>query len=137
MSDYIQIRLSDANAMLDSIRASYNNGYLRFYNGTKPATCATALSGNTLGSEHRFASVAFPSSASGGTIVAASISTDPSADAGLTPIFWRAFASDGTTVLSQGDAGVTGSGAAAQFTVVPTVTGQVIFVTSFSITIPT
>ena len=53
------------NAEADALARLLDNGYLRLYNGTKPATADTALSGNTLLAELRFNATSAPA-ASGG-----------------------------------------------------------------------
>lgn len=99
-------QLADAtvNAQADALSALLNNGYLRIYSGTQPATANTALSGNTLLAELRFSATAAPA-AVGGLITFNAITADSSADATGTATFFRAFKSDGTTVVMDGSVG--------------------------------
>lgn len=106
----MNVALARRNEALDAIANDFNNGYARVYNGTKPTNADTALSGNTLLAELRFAATAFPA-ASGGVLTANALTADSSADATGTPTFVRCFASDGTTVICDLTAGV-GSGEA-------------------------
>lgn len=102
----LNTQLSNAavNAEADALAALLNNGYLRIYSGTQPATADTALSGNTLLAELRFGATAFPA-ASGGLLTANAITADSSADATGTASFFRALKSDGTTVILDGTVG--------------------------------
>lgn len=99
-------QLADAtvNAQADALAALLNNGYLRLYSGTQPASADTALSGNTLLAELRFSATAAPA-ASGGLITFNAITSDSSADATGTASFFRAFRSDGTTAVMDGSVG--------------------------------
>lgn len=102
----VDTKITDAvaNAQANVIGDSLDNGYIRIYSGTAPVTADTALSGNTLLAELRFNAAAFPA-ASAGVITAAAITGDAAADATGTATFFRAFASDGTTVKWQGTCG--------------------------------
>lgn len=99
-------QLADAtvNAQADALSALLNSGYLRIYSGTQPANANTALSGNTLLAELRFAATAAPAAVSG-LITFNAITSDTSADASGTASFFRAFKSDGTTVVFDGSVG--------------------------------
>ena len=99
------------SAALVAAGARLNTGYLRIYSGTRPATPDTALSGNTLLAELRYAASAFgaPTPAEPDMMTAAAIIQDASADATGTATFFRSFQSDGTTVEFDGNVGVTGS----------------------------
>ena len=99
---------AEAGAYLDSRASQYNSGYIRFYNGTRPATGDTALSGNTLLATCRFGSTAFPA-ASSRVLTANAITGDTSAAATGVPTFARLFKSDGTTVLCDCSVGISGA----------------------------
>jgi hypothetical protein len=99
-----QLSNATVNAQADALSALLNSGYLRIYSGTQPATADTALSGNTLLAELRFSATAAPA-ASGGLITFNAITSDSSADATGTASFFRAFKSDGTTVVMDGSVG--------------------------------
>jgi hypothetical protein len=106
----VDTKITDAvaNAQANIIGDALDNGYLRIYSGTVPATADAALSGNTLLAELRFNAAAFPT-ASAGVITAAAITGDTAADATGTATFFRAFASDGSTVKWQGTVGTSAS----------------------------
>jgi hypothetical protein len=96
------------NSQIDNLTARLNNGYFRFYAGTKPATADAALSGNTLLAELRFAATAF-APASGASATSNAIAQDASADADGTATFVRCFASDGTTAVCDLTVGTSGA----------------------------
>lgn len=103
-----QLSNAAANAEAAALAALLNNGYLRIYSGTKPANANTALSGNTLLAELRFAATAFPAAVAG-LLTANAITADSSADASGTASFFRALESDGTTVVMDGTVGTSGT----------------------------
>lgn len=90
------------------IRDACNSLYLNLYNGTEPATPATALSGNTLLASMQLAATSGTISSGVLTFDTTGI-TDSSANATGTPTFARIGASDGTSCVVQLTAGV-GSG---------------------------
>jgi hypothetical protein len=102
----LDTQISDAtvNAQADALATLLNNGYLRLYSGTKPATADTALAGNTLLAELRFSATAAPAAVSG-LLTFNAITADASADASGTVTFFRAFKSDGTTPIMDGTVG--------------------------------
>ena len=97
----------------DAVTARCNNGVMRIYAGSVPATADTALSGNTLLAELTFGATAF-GAASNGVATANATGQDSSNDATGTPTFFRAFETGGTVVVFQGTAGATGGGAELQ-----------------------
>lgn len=96
-----------ASAEMDALTALLNTGYIRVYDGTRPATVNTALSGNNLLAEARFQSTAFPASTNG-VAVANAITSVAVALTG-TASFYRLLKSDGTTAIQDGDVGTSGS----------------------------
>jgi hypothetical protein len=92
------------NAATDAKALLWNSGKVRIYDGTRPATPETALSGNTLLAEPTMNATAFGAS-SGGTATANAITADSSADATGTATFARVFKSDGTTVITDLEVG--------------------------------
>jgi len=100
------LKLSNAavNAEADAFSDLLDNGYLRIYSGTQPATADTALSGNTLLAELRFSNPA-SGAAVAGVITFSAITSDTSADATGTATFFRALKSDGTSVVFDGSVG--------------------------------
>jgi hypothetical protein len=128
------------NRALDAKTARYNNGYQRWYNGTRPAGPNTALSGNTLLCELRYGSPAFGSAASG-VATANAITQDSGADAGGTATFVRNFESDGTTAVSDMSIGLSiaagGTGAEEVLSSkIALLLGDVVQVSSVTITDP-
>lgn len=97
------------NAAQTGRKVLYDNGYLRYYSGTRPVNVAAGLGGATLLAENRFAATAF-GSPSGGVLTAAAI-TGANATQSGTVSFAAAFKSDGTTIISLHDVGLAGSGA--------------------------
>lgn len=97
------------NAQLDALDTyAANAALLRIYDGTPPATADTALSGNTLLAELTMGSPPF-GAASSGTLTAAAITSDSSANATGTASFFRIYKADGTTVVLQGTVGTSGA----------------------------
>jgi len=86
------------NLMADGVDGEFNNGYLRIYSGTRPATPATAITTQVLLAELRFANPA-AASVTNGVITFDTISPDTSANATGTASWARCFKSDGTTAV--------------------------------------
>lgn len=107
MANALSLANVAANAEADAFSDLLDNGYLRIYSGTKPATADTALSGNTLLAELRYANPA-SGAAVAGVITFSAITSDSSADATGTATFFRAFKSDGTTAVYDGTVGTSG-----------------------------
>lgn len=120
-----------ANAACDAMAALLNNGYLRIYSGTQPATADTALSGNTLLAELRFGATAFGSAAAG-VATANAITSDSSADATGTATFFRALKSDGSSVVYDGSVGTSSADLVLGSTSI--VSGAAVAVTSLTLT---
>jgi hypothetical protein len=92
------------NAEADALATLLNNGYLRIYDGAQPANADAALSGNTLLAELRFGNPAF-ASAVAGLLTANAMTADSAADATGNATFFRAYKSDGTSVVFDGTVG--------------------------------
>ncbi len=99
--------VAQRNAKLTAIATGYNTGFIRFYTGTRPATPATGLSGNTLLVSLTFSATAFGAAAAG-AITANAIGSGTAVATG-TVTFARFFASDGTTVLADCDVATSAS----------------------------
>lgn len=99
---------AQASRAADAVAVRCNNGKIRIYSGTAPATADTALSGNTLLAETSFAATAF-GAAVNGVATANAITGDSAIDASGTATFFRAFESDGTTVVFQGTVAASGA----------------------------
>jgi hypothetical protein len=128
----LRTSIVNRNAAADAQAALANNGYLRIYSGTKPATPETAASG-TLLAELRMNATAF-AAASGGVITANAITGDASADNTGTAGWFRILKSDGTTALWDGD--VSTSGAELNLNSTAISSGAAVDITSLTVTLP-
>jgi len=90
----------EANAL--AVRA--NNGYIRFYDGTRATNADTAVGAQVLLAELRFGATAF-GAAVNGVITANAITPDASANNAGTASWARILESDGTTVLWDDEVG--------------------------------
>ena len=106
----LNLKLADAlaNAEANAAAALFNNGYLRIYDGTQPATADTAITSQNLLAELRFGATAFGTAAAG-VITANPITADSSANNTGTATWFRALQSDGTTPLLDGSVGTSGA----------------------------
>lgn len=100
------LKMADAgvNAEANALAALLNNGYIRIYDGTQPATADTTISTQVLLAELRFGATAFGAAASG-VITSNPITPDSDANATGTATWFRALESDGTTPVLDGDVG--------------------------------
>ena len=120
------------NAQLDAITTAVGtSGILRIYSGSRPANVAAAITG-TLLAELVCNASAFAAAASGGVLTANAISNDSSANASGTATHYRLWKSDGTTAVIDGD--VSTSGADLNLDNTSINSGQVVSITSFTIT---
>jgi hypothetical protein len=103
----LQFSTTLRNAMMDQITSQVGaSGRLKLYSGTKPSTCAAALSGNTLLVDLPCSATLAAAAASGVLTLNALTETDSVASA--TASFFRLTTSGGTCV-AQGDVAVSGS----------------------------
>lgn len=120
------------NAQLDAITTAVGtSGILRIYSGSRPANVAAAITG-TLLAECVCNASAFAAAASGGVLTANAIADDSSANATGTASHYRLFRSDGTTAVIDGDVSTSGSDLNLDNTSINS--GQVVSITSFTIT---
>jgi len=96
-----------ANAAADAACALCNNGFLDIYDGTQPATADTAVTSQVKLAHLTFGATAF-GAASAGVATANAIGSDASADATGTATWFRAYKSDGTSVVFDGSVGTSG-----------------------------
>jgi hypothetical protein len=130
----IQLETTTRSSMLDAITTKVGGScQIRIYSGTKPATCATALSGNTLLAQLT-GNATFAAAASGGVLTLNAITNDSAADATGTASFFRIYDSGGTTCYCQGDVGTSGSDM--NLNTVSMVANAVVSITSFTLTAP-
>lgn len=99
-----QLANATVNGQADNLSARLNNGYLRIYDGTQATNADTALGAQVLLAELRFSATAAPA-ASNGLITFNAMTADASANAAGTASWYRALASDGTTVVMDGSVG--------------------------------
>ncbi len=120
------------NTATDAACALLNNGYLRFYDGTQPATADTAISTQNLLAELRWNATAFGASVAG--VATANAITSGTASASGTASWFRAFKSDGTTAVLDGSVGT--SGCDINLGTTSIVSGGVVSMSSFTYTLP-
>ncbi len=89
---------------MNAIKADFNTGYIRIYDGAQPAGPDTAITTQNLLSTLRFGATAFGSSSSG-VLTANAITSDASAALTGTAAWYRTLKSDGTTPLHDGTVG--------------------------------
>lgn len=121
------------NGMLDTIESSIGtDAILKIRDGSPPANCAAADSGNVL------ATLTLPTdwmnAASGGSKTKLGTWEDTSADATGTAGHFRIYESTGTTCHIQGTVTVTGGGGNLQVSDVNFTVGQDFQITTFTIT---
>jgi len=121
-----------ANLQANAIGDSLNTGYIRIYSGVQPDTADTALSGQVLLAELRFAADAF-AAAVAGVITANAITSDSSANADGTATWARILQSNGTTVMFDGSVGL--ADAEVIINAVEIVTGAVVSCSGITLTI--
>lgn len=116
----LDTRLSIAaiNAQAAATGALCNNGYLRLYTAPRPALADDAATG-TLLAELRFAAAAFGSPLAG-VMAANPLTAEDAALADGAVAWFRAFSSDGTTAVMDGNVGTADSNI-----ILPTVTVSV------------
>lgn len=92
----LQTHINDVvvNAQAVAIQSLFNNAKIHIYNGTQPATAATAISGNTLGVILTMNATAFGSPASG--LLTANAITNGTATTAITPTWARITTNVGT-----------------------------------------
>jgi hypothetical protein len=103
-----QMAIATVNAQANTVITNLANGWCRIYSGTQPATADTAISSQVLLAELRYAATAAPAP-SNGLITFNAMTADSSANNTGTATWFRSFASDGTTVVMDGNVGATGS----------------------------
>lgn len=126
-------RNAAADAIVDLLDAGAGAGYVEVRTGSQPATPNTAATG-TLLATLPLSDPAF-GAASNGTATAAAITSDTAADATGTAAWFRAYDSAGNAVI---DGSVTATGGGGDMTLSSTsiVTGGVVNVTGWTVTMP-
>lgn len=103
-----QLANATVNGQADNLSARLNSGFLRIYDGAQPATADTALGAQVLLAELTFGATAAPAAVNG-LITFNAITADASANATGTATWFRAFSSNGTTVVMDGSVGTSAS----------------------------
>jgi|SRR6187455_218551 len=130
------------NGVLDAIETAVGTApKFRIYSGTEPATCAAALSGNTLLAEFTLDSDWMSAAASGvknmikgGTTVSGANPYTTTGAATGTATFYRIYDSAGTNAHEQGTVGTSGTDAIIDNTSIAS--GQTVNLTQYQKTAP-
>lgn len=121
-----------AEAEAAALAALYVSGSVKVYSGTRPATVATALGANTLLASFPFGATPWTAGAVDGVYTASGVPNAVTAVATGTATFARAFKSDGTTAITDVDAGTTGTELILASTSI--VSGTTVTLTAYTIT---
>ena len=132
MPNNLKLSNNVVNSQADALSDLADNGYLRIYDGTQPATADTAISTQVLLAELRFNATAAPA-ASNGVLTFNAITQDLNANNTGTASWFRALKSDGSTVLFDGAVGTSGSDINIATTAI--VAGAIVGVSSFVYTV--
>lgn len=132
MPNNLKLSNNVVNQQADALSDLADNGYLRIYDGTQPATADTAISTQVLLAELRFNATAAPA-ASNGVLTFNAITQDSSANNTGTASWFRALKSDGSTALFDGAVGTSGSDINIATTAI--VAGAIVGVSSFVYTV--
>lgn len=132
MPNNLKLSNNVVNPQADALSDLADNGYLRIYDGTQPATADTAISTQVLLAELRFNATAAPA-ASNGVLTFNAITQDSSANNTGTASWFRALKSDGSTALFDGSVGTSGSDINIATTAI--VAGAIVGVSSFVYTV--
>ena len=132
MPNNLKLSNNVVNPQADALSDLADNGYLRIYDGTQPATADTAITTQVLLAELRFNATAAPSAVAG-VLTFNAITQDSSANNTGTASWFRALKSDGSTVLFDGSVGTSGSDINIATTSI--VAGAIVGVSSFVYTV--
>jgi len=132
MANNLKLSNEAVNAEADAFSVLLDNGYLRIYDGTQPATANTAIGSQVLLAELRFNADAAPIAVNG-VLAFNAITQDSSANNTGTASWFRALKSDGSTVLFDGTVGVSGCDINIATTAI--VAGAIVGVTSAGYTV--
>lgn len=127
------------DAVVDRLDLGSGAALLRIYSGTVPTDADTALGAQVLLAELVMSDPAFGAAADiapGARATASAIADDSSANATGTAAFFRVYQSDGTTCEMQGSVTATGGGGQLEINTVSIVSGALVQVTAFTVTMP-
>lgn len=108
MTTSVSVAVATRNAQADALARNLDTGSIKIYSGTVPTDADTALSGNTLLASLPLQPTSAPAASSGTLTFDTTGVTDASIDASGVASFFRAFETDGTTVVTQGLVGTSG-----------------------------
>lgn len=133
-----KISNATAQAMLTQLATSLNSGILRIYDGAQPTDVDTAIGAQTLLAELTINATAFVISdaAPGALATANAITGDTSANATGTAAWFRAFQTDGTTAVIDGDVSATAGGGDLELDNTSIDASDTVNVTGWTITMP-
>jgi len=134
MAKDLKISNNAANIAADALKVRFNNGYLRIYQGTKPASADDGIGASTLLAELRFAATAYASQVNG-LITMNPLTKEDSAPTGGTAQWYRSLESDGTTAIGDGTCGVTGGTFDLEMPTTTIVVGQEVTCSNFTHTV--
>ena len=120
-----------ANAACDAMAALANSGRLKIYDGTQPATAATAVTTQNVLADLTMNATAF-GAASGGVATAIAITSESSADASGTATWFRLYKSDNSTVILDGSVGTSNADLVLNTTSI--VAGAAVSISAFTLT---
>jgi hypothetical protein len=130
----IQLSAAVRNARLDTIESTIGvAGVVKIRSGTPPANCAAADSGTVLAT-FNLASDWAAAASSGGKSFSGTPIQDSSADNTGTAGHFRLYASDGATCHMQGSVTITGGGGDMEIDNTSINAGQVVQITSWTLT---
>lgn len=132
MAKNTQLSNATVNGQADYLSDQLDNGYLRIYDGSQPATADTAIGSQVLLAELRFNVTAAPA-ASAGVLTFNAITADSSANATGTAAWARCLKNDGSSVVM--DVSVGTSDANVVLNTVSISSGGSVSVTSFTYTV--
>jgi hypothetical protein len=120
-----------ANTACDAMAALANSGFLRIYDGTKPATADTAVTSQVLLAELTMNATAF-GAAVAGVATANAVTQDASANNTGTATWFRVWKSNGTSPLWDGTVGISGTDLVLNSVAISS--GAAVSITSFTVT---
>lgn len=135
MANNLKMANAGVNAEADALSDQLDNGYLRIYDGSQPATADTAVGAQVLLAELRFNATAAPA-ASAGVLTFNAFTADSSANATGTAAWYRALKSDGTTSVMDGSVGDDSGTFDLELNTPNIVADAEVSVTSFTHTVP-
>src|SRR3954470_21205314 len=104
MANNLKMSNAAVNAEADALSDLLDNGFLRIYDGSQPATADTAIGAQVLLAELRFNATA-SGAAVAGVLTFNAITSDTDNNATGTASWYRALKSDGTSAVMDGSVG--------------------------------